>query len=333
MTAAVSPTFAGVQPKPGAVVRERVTVGALGDGTPVRLPVVVIAGKQDGPTVYLQSGVHGDEVTGIRVLLGALERIDPAEVRGTIVAAPVANIASYLTKSRGFALEERGPFDMNRIFPGNAHGVLSERIASVLFDEFVMKSDMTIDFHAALAGCDIFPFVYIDPADDEGGTLALREKVALAFGTTLAYRKKRGSKLGTSVMTGSISTQAEMNGKATVAFEMGQSGHVSWDLVEFGAAGAINALRAMGSLPGPAKENTSVEFFSTIKLVHSDVGGLFEPKVSLGQKVREGQHLADLIDVGTGARTKVTAPANGTVLRIILGSVVMTGAELFWVVF
>ena len=124
--------FFGVKAQRNAVVRQRVPVGALGDGTPITLPVIVIGGKDDGPTVYLQGGVHGDEVTGIEVLRGILARLDPGDLRGTVVAIPTANPPAFISKTRGFVLEERGPFDMNRIFPGSEHGVLSERIAWVL---------------------------------------------------------------------------------------------------------------------------------------------------------------------------------------------------------
>ncbi len=67
--------FMGVKAERNAVVRQRVPVGQLGDGTPVTLPVIVIGGKDDGPTIYLQSGIHGDEVTGIEVLRGILTRV------------------------------------------------------------------------------------------------------------------------------------------------------------------------------------------------------------------------------------------------------------------
>jgi predicted deacylase len=324
--------FLGIKVKRNAVVRERVPIGALGDGTPLSLPVIIVGGKDDGPTIYLQSGIHGDEVTGVELLRGILVRLKPEEVHGTVVAVPTANPPAFITRTRGFVLEERGPFDVNRTFPGSKTGVLSERIAYALFHEFVLKADYTVDFHSALRGCNIYPFVYVDPADDETGTLAVRIRMAQAFGTDLAYYKKRGAKLGTSVMTGSLTTQADQQKKPVLTAEMGEAERISWDVVERGVEGGVNMLREIEILAGKVVNPKEQRKFSTIGMVISEHAGLFHPKVRLGEEVRKGQRLAEVVDVYTHQSHTVTAPNDGVVLRLMLTSPVMVGAELVWVV-
>ncbi len=61
---------------------------------------------------------------------------------------------SHLTRTRGYLHEERWLIDINRIFPGNPEGLLTERIASILFESFVRQADVTIDLHSALDGCE-----------------------------------------------------------------------------------------------------------------------------------------------------------------------------------
>src|SRR5262245_39021649 len=136
--------YLGVPVKPGETVRQRVAVGELADGSAVSLPVVTISGAKDGPTLYLQAGIHGDEQTGIAICREALRGIDPAALAGTVVAVPVANVPAYLTRTRGFLHEERWLIDINRIFPGNPAGLMTERIANVLFEEFAKHADFTI---------------------------------------------------------------------------------------------------------------------------------------------------------------------------------------------
>ncbi len=324
--------FFGVKVQRSSIVRQRIAVGALGDGTPITLPIIVVGGKEDGPTMYFQGGLHGNEVTGIEVLRGILARIDPGEMRGTLVCVPIANTPAFITKTRGFSLEERGPFDMNRIFPGVAKGVLSERIVHILFNEFILKADVIVDIHSALVGCNIHPFVYVDPADDEAGHLDLRVRLAQAFGTDLAYYKKRGSKMGTSVMTGSLAAQAEVHKKPVLTFEMGESERISWNIVDRCVEGGLNMLREMRMLPGKAVLRKDQKQFSTIGMVLSDHAGLFHPKVALGQEVKKGQLLAEVVDPFTDEKYAYVSPNDGSVLRIMLNSPVMTGAELFWVV-
>ena len=120
----------------GKLFGSECTIGELPDGGPIALPVMTIGGVRPGPTLFLQAGMHGDELTGIAICRGAIAGIDPKELAGTVVAIPVANVPAHLTRTRGFLHEERWLIDINRIFPGNPHGLMTERTANVLMDEF-----------------------------------------------------------------------------------------------------------------------------------------------------------------------------------------------------
>ncbi len=323
--------FLDVPIQRGEVVRRRVPVGELPDGSPVALPVVTIGGAKPGPTLYLQAGIHGDELTGIAICREALAALDPAAISGTIVAVPVANVPSFLTRTRGFLHEERWLIDINRIFPGNPHGLLTERIASVLFEDFARHADLTIDLHSALAGCDIAPFVYIDPDDDEGGTLGAREKYGLAFGTPYAYYKRRGQMFGTSDLSRSFSAQAEAAGIATFSAEMGESRRVSWERVPLGARGIRNVLVAMGMLDEEPMVPQPARRFTTITLVHANRGGGLRLTVDLGNEVSTGQEIGEVVDVFGERVERLEASRDGFILRAMRYGSVSTGAEVVWI--
>lgn len=315
----------------GEKVYERVTVGELADGSPVQLPVVTVGGVSDGPTVYLQAGIHGDEVTGIEVCRRALSGIAPAALSGTVVAIPVANVPAHLTRTRGYLHEERWLIDINRIFPGSPHGLLTERIADVLLHQFVQHADLSIDLHAALDGCDILPFVYIDPNDDDNGTLRIREECGLAFGTPYVYYKSRQSRLGTSDMTRSISSQSDANGWPVLSAEMGESRRVSGDVVPTGVQGIRNVLAHLKMLDEEPVRPEAQRSFSEIHLVHASRGGGLRMSVDLGDEVTEGQQIAEVVDVFGRQVETLTAPVDGFVLRAMRLGSISTGAEIAWV--
>src|SRR5690349_5954117 len=133
--------FLGVPVRTGEIVRSRIPIGEQLDGTPLTMPVVTIGGAKDGPTLYLQGGLHGDEMTGIEIARVVIKELDPSKLSGTVVCVPLANVPAHLTRTRGFLHEERWLIDVNRVFPGSAHGLLSERIADVLFNEFARPAD------------------------------------------------------------------------------------------------------------------------------------------------------------------------------------------------
>jgi len=322
--------FLGVSPQPGKVVSERRTIGALPDGTPLSIPIILICGRADGPTVYLQAGIHGNEVTGIQALVTLLQQINVDSVHGLIVATPVANPGAFLTRSRGFSLEERGPVDINRIFPGSASGTLSEQVAYVIAEQFVRQADVSISFHSALFGCNIHPFAYIDPDDDHSGTLQVRLKLSRAFGFDLAYFKKGGTKLGTSDMSGSLSAWADRESIPVFTVEFGESDRVTWAYIPKAVAGALNALRVLGSLNETPMETQESQRFTSLTLVHAQCGGLLRPLVNLGDVTTEGAVIAEVVDILSREAQPVISPGTGHVLRMMTLSSVMPGAELFW---
>ena len=327
--------FLGIEFEPKGITRARIPIGEFGDGTQVTLPIVAISGARDGPTLYVQAGLHGDEQTGIavcRTFLGSLRDLDLGRLAGRLIVVPIANPPSHLTRSRGYLHEERRMVDLNRIFPGDPGGLLSERIASTLFEQFVRPSDFCVDVHSALDGCIIAPFVYVDPDDDDTGTLAVRERVALAFGAPFIYYRKRGTPFGTSDISRGLMAQADLIGKPAIIAEMGQSQVVTCDYVPIGVAGLHNVMRGLGMIDGEAVEQSPPpRRFSHIELVHASRGGGLETTVSVGDTVTAGDHLGSIVDVFGQPIEEFRAPSSGFILRLMLWGTVATGAEIAWI--
>ncbi len=323
--------FLEVPVREGEVVRQRVTIGELPDGGPIALPVVTIGGVRPGPTLFLQAGMHGDELTGIAICRDAITGLDPKKIAGTVVAIPVANIPAHLTRTRGFLHEERWLIDINRIFPGNPHGLMTERTANVLMEEFARHADATLDLHSALDGADIAPFVYIDPDDDEGGTLEARERYGLAYGTPYAYYKRRGQMFGTSDLSRSFSSQAEAAGLVTFCAEVGESRRVSWERVPAGVQGVRNVMIAMGMLDEEPVVGPPARRFSKITLVHANRGGGLHLSVDLGSEVTAGQEIGEVVDVFGDRVERLEAPLDGFILRVLRLGSISTGAEVVWI--
>ncbi len=324
--------FMGLSVKPGAVMKERIPISEFADQGKICLPVTIINGEHPGPVLLILAGIHGDETTGVEIARSVVLDIDPKDLNGTIISIPVANPPSYLTKNRSFLVEERALIDMNRVFPGNSGGLLTERIAHLIMNEILPKATYCIDLHSALRGCNIMPFTYVNPDDDENNTLKAREQMAKAFGTSLVYYKKRGSKLGTSDVQRTISIQADSRKIPIITAEMGESGRITWEFVKIGVRGVKQVLISLKMLPG----NLSVveqQRFTEIKLVHSNRGGLLHTKVGLGEEVKQGQVIAQIVGlIEPEPIEMIKAPCNGTVLRLMDDSAIYPGAEIAWVV-
>lgn len=125
-------------------------VGSTPMGTSLDIIEYVMDSEKEGKTFYIQSGIHGGEITQwiIHELFVFLEQNIKS---GKVVLVPCANPVSW-TQRAYYSTNGKFDFymgkDWNRNFPGNDNGTMGERIASVLFNE-AKKADFVIDLHTS----------------------------------------------------------------------------------------------------------------------------------------------------------------------------------------
>jgi predicted deacylase len=69
------------------------------EGRPYRLPTWLINGSADGPTLVVTAGVHGAEYASIAAALDLGQSLDPKDLRGQVIVAPVMNMPSFRARS------------------------------------------------------------------------------------------------------------------------------------------------------------------------------------------------------------------------------------------
>src|SRR5437762_13723209 len=63
-----------------------------GSDAALTIPVFVANGAKPGPVLALVSGLHGTEYASIIALERVIERIDPAQLSGTVIVVPLVNV-------------------------------------------------------------------------------------------------------------------------------------------------------------------------------------------------------------------------------------------------
>src|SRR4051794_39702794 len=124
-------------------------VGAFPDGSPVEIPVIIVRGQEDGPVVWMHGCVHGNEYCGTYSIHEFTRSLDPASLKGAVVALPILNLAAFRSRQRSSPFEIFNNTDMNRCFPGNPNGGMTEQMAYVVFEELKKTATHFIDFHTA----------------------------------------------------------------------------------------------------------------------------------------------------------------------------------------
>ena len=120
---------------------------------------MVVKGARPGKRVALVSGVHGDEISPVRMIQTVMERLNPAEMSGSVLAVFDVSRPAMEGMARRWPNQGRGVdlIDMNREWPGNENGLTApSRHAGMLFNRLLRpNAEYAIDFHTSTTGIDM----------------------------------------------------------------------------------------------------------------------------------------------------------------------------------
>lgn len=117
------------------------------------IPVTIFHGSKPGPVLGITAGIHGYGYPPILAAQQLNQEIDPKELSGTIILVQIANVPAFLARSP--FLNPLDGENLNRSFPGNSDGSITNRIAHIITTEVIAKSDFFVDMHAGDAPEDL----------------------------------------------------------------------------------------------------------------------------------------------------------------------------------
>ncbi|PVU85086.1 hypothetical protein BB561_006985 [Smittium simulii] len=137
------------------------------NGQAYHVPIIVAKGKQDGNRFLMNSGLHGDELNGIRVVQKVLHDIDLSKLKGVVVGVPGANVNGMYESTRWFTNKEDSGshVNLNREMPGEPNkGSFGQRYAAHLWSSVYGSNNFTVvcDFHTTSTSGTFPNFVYAD---------------------------------------------------------------------------------------------------------------------------------------------------------------------------
>jgi len=284
-----------LQAKPAERTQGYLTVGEAQDGSPVRLPIVLVNGAKPGPTLYLQAVSDGNELNGLSVVRQVLKRLDAASLAGQLIVVPIVNYHAF------HAHVPHSPVDgkkMNRCFPGRKDGTSSERVAYRLFQSAALQADYCLDLHQG----------GVRPMVDEVRVRTDRRRRVHKACMELARVFGIGYILDSKGPAGQLARAAPEAGIPTVDPELG--GCVGWDpeSVRKGVTGVENVLKQYGFLKGRPdlpEQQVVVDGFVTLLC---NRGGFLEYRADLYDHLQKGDPVVDITDVFGDVVETVTAP-------------------------
>lgn len=279
----------------------------------VPTPIAVIQ-NGDGPTVYLNAGTHGGEPEGPVCLFKLIRDLEPEHIQGRLIITPALNLLAVRAGERLCPADRK---DLNRVFPGDPRGSLSQVIAHYVAEHIVPLADAVVDLHSGGASLQLLPYASMHYLEDRA--LHDRTYAAMqAFGAPYSLLIREFSGLGL------LDYEVESRGKIFLCPELGSAGVLEPETLSIAESGVWNVLKHFGllegghvanSVPG-LTENMLIEVPDPSHYYVANSGGIYEPFVTLGGTVHEGQPLGQVHDLDNFIRIPeiVTAGQPGVLL-------------------
>jgi predicted deacylase len=286
------------------------------------MPITVIHGRKPGPVLGLIAGIHGCEYPPIIALQQLPLLLDPATISGTVILVHLANVSAFLGRSVYYNPTDHK--NLNRVFPGNKNGSITECIAWTISHKLFPRFNFFIDVHAGDASEDLHPYVgYVV----YGQQTATAKKMAEAMGFEWIMRSERS--FADSLPTQYATSEAIAQGIPAVAIECGKLGVVTRAEVEKINDGLMNVMRALQLLPGkPAPVNKAIEITKRVT-INSEYTGIFYSDYKSGQLIKKGMRLGIITDLFGKPLHEVISPVDGFIIYMIATPPVNKGELLF----
>lgn len=297
------------------------------DNMSAEIPATLIIGAKKGPTFTIIAGIHGMEYPTILSLLELRKEINPNELSGNLIILPIVNTNSFF---------KRTPFvnpidnlNLNRVFPGNPEGSITEVMADFITKDLYDVTDILLDMHGGDVGEDLVPFIcYYDNKEFINQTEQVKRLSAVSgFETVVSYPYI----LENDQPALYAFKQAVRQGIPALSIEIGKLGNYEKSEVNFTKDAIYRMLQELKMYEKtdlvPAEKVKSI--YNQQAYVSVPEKGIFFSDYKAGDKVVKNQSLGHITDLLGNKINEIKAPATGTILYKVGTPPVNKGETLF----
>lgn len=272
-------------------------------------PYFAIRGAADGPTLCVIAGTHGAEYPPIDAVMQFCRALDPAVLRGQIVAMPVVNLPGFWARAP-FVCPADGK-NQNRVFPGDPSGTFSQALAHLVFSEVIRRGEYLVDLHCGDLVEDLVPYCGMQ----ETGTNRVdrqAQEMAMAFGLPFVCVQPQTGE----PPVGTADEAAGAAGISAIYAEAGGIGQLRQSDVALLLRGLHRVLRQLGMIEGENEPLAAPARLREVVMVRADQAGFLRRSVQAGQWLRAGEPIGQLVDLWGEPRMEIVSPIDGVTLFV-----------------
>jgi predicted deacylase len=291
------------------------------------MPVGVVKGAKDGPTCLVTGGLLATEYCGIEAASRLYNIVKCNELSGTFITIPVVNLECFQFNTPWFSIKNSlTPVDglhINRCFPGDNEGTATQKLAYILFNDFILSSDYHIDFRGGdLHESHLDHTIYSVTGQSID---KICEEMAKVFG--LRYVLPRPSKNS----GGTLIYESVKQGIPSIISESGL-GYRTQPLekyIQLHINGALNVMKHYNMLPGDPEKPESQEYIYDADRVTAPLNGIFHAYFDQGDFVEEGEVIGKLTDLKATTLAEIKSPINAVIHEMLPKRLVQKGDIIY----
>jgi len=138
---------------------------------PVHIPLHIVRGAADGPTLVVQAGASGLELEPALILPQIVNQLDALALRGTLVVVPLMNTSGFEFEQINTAWDNK---HLNSLGRGKAQGSVSEQMIHQYFEMVLSKADALLEIRTGSQWSYYRYAGVYDTGNVEGSTMLAR---------------------------------------------------------------------------------------------------------------------------------------------------------------
>lgn len=300
---------------------------AVHNGEAIRVPIIDIIGKEDGPTLAIVAGVHGAEYVGIEASIRLSRQIFPQKLSGNLRIVPICNLPGFLGRC-----EVQCPIDgknLNRVFPGSTDDSYTDHLAYLVYENVVKGSDCVLNIHGGDIFEELVPYVGVGTTGNETVDTKSRE---LGRIYDLPFLLETTTLPGAVAGGASLNKAAQADGIPSILAESGGRGLLEEEFILTHLKGMQNVLKWLNMIEGDVESTQQTKEMCTDfwRIAHD---GICYPELSLGEHVTKGQRIGVVNDWYGDTLEVLVAPHDAYIIAIVITPAARKNAIVYQVAY
>lgn len=311
-----------ISTQPGTIRKGIWNIGFDTTGILEKIPVIIIKGINNGPTLWIQGCIHGDEPSSSLTVLSLIKEVNPKELNGKIILIPALNITAFKYRQNPTPIDN---INLYYAFSGKVDGSYTYQLANKILQNVLETANYLIDIHAGTSTyfCTEFASYLVGLAASKKS-----ESMAVASGSPLIVGREVRSEKEKNIMF------AHVCSKGIPSMMISNGGHrrLNSEIVDPLVKRCLNVLKHLKMMSGEVIKNKESKLLKGIFYLFSNTGGFVINEANIGDLLNKGQTIARIYNIYGEEMEVIRSPYKKAYLIETADGVVNQGeliAELF----